>query len=291
MEVISEQVTEDIPVEPEMETETVEDIDDMSDEEFNETLAELTGTETDAEPSQEASEDSVDDNVQDVDLDGSYRAQMDDTDGTFDKPMYLKINGEVMEVSNINDIKNLAELGAGANKAFQKIAADTKTIDFMKDNGLSIDDLHNFIKDKGLEPQTRPEADVSGGDVTRLITQIEESPINDDFLAGIEMLPIEATNEIGANPDLLADLANEFESGYAQQIMPYVKKEMAIKNMSFVDAYKSVGLRKMQHERKVAKVDVGAVASQPRAKQNVSSKVDVDNMSTADFQKYIDKMR
>ena len=278
-------------VEPEMETETVEDIDDMSDEEFNETLAELTGTETDAEPSQEASEDSVDDNVQDVDLDGSYRAQMDDTDGTFDKPMYLKINGEVMEVSNINDIKNLAELGAGANKAFQKIAADTKTIDFMKDNGLSIDDLHNFIKDKGLEPQTRPEADVSGGDVTRLITQIEESPINDDFLAGIEMLPIEATNEIGANPDLLADLANEFESGYAQQIMPYVKKEMAIKNMSFVDAYKSVGLRKLQHERKVAKVDVGAVASQPRAKQNVSSKVDVDNMSTADFQKYIDKMR
>ncbi len=277
-------------VEPEMETEIV-DVDDMSDDEFQEALGELSGVEVEAEPVEEAPDESTDDNAQDVDLDSLYVAQMADSDGSLDKPMYLKINGEVVEVSNVNDIKNLAELGSGANKAFQNIAKDTKTIDFLSDNNISMDDLNKLVQGKGQEPMVRPEASAEQSQVDDLVHQIETSTIGDDFLAGVQMLPVEVAQELGRDPDLLADLANEYQGGFAQKVIPHVKQEMAVKQLSFIDAYMSVGKRLMAHEGKVSKVNVGAVASQPKSKQNVSSKVDVDSMSTAEFDKYISKMR
>ena len=61
-----------------------------------------------------------------VDLDELYKAQMNDTDATLDKPLLIKINGKVTEINNINDMKDLMERGLGATKSFQQIAKHKK---------------------------------------------------------------------------------------------------------------------------------------------------------------------
>jgi len=289
-EQVTETATVDEQEQKQVDTNVDVDIDDMSKDEFNDALAQLSKSEP-SESSQEASNDETNDNGQEVDLNVLYRTQMDDSDSVLDKPIYIKINGEVMEVNNVADIKNLAELGGGAKKAFQRISEDTKTIDYLQDNNISRDDLDALIRSRGVEPMVQEQASVEVQQVDQLIQQIETSPIGAEFLEGIQMLPSDVTQLIGSNPDLLADLANEYSQGYAQQVMPHVRQEMAIKQMSFVEAYKSVGLRMMSHEDKVSKVNVGAVASQPKSKQTVATRVDIDNMSASDFEKYIAKMR
>jgi hypothetical protein len=290
---------EEVATEPVMEeaTDTLEestvdvDIDELPIDEFNKTLSDMLEGGVDTELDEEAIDEPSDDNGQDKDLEGLYRSQIDDTDSSFDKPVYLKINGEVMEVSNINDLRNLAEQGAGAQRAFQQIAKDVKTIDFLRDNDISMEDLNAVIANRGVTPKYREEIPPATMQVNKLIEEIEHAPYRDEFISSVEQLPAEVTKEIGSNPALLHDLAKEFSEGYAQKIMPHIKKEMAIKGLPFIEAYKSVGLRLLDYEERKAGVDKDKVSSQPKPKQSVPTRVDVDKMSTEEFNRYIAKLR
>jgi len=266
-------------VEPQVETE--QEIDDMSEQEFedfyNGSDAESTPAETEPEKNDE------------IDLDSLYKAQMDDTDGKLAKPMLIKVDGKVMEVSNINDVKNMMEKASGAKAAFQKIAGDVKTIDFLKDNNISQDDLDNLLSGRGQAPRVKTQEDVNSDRTANIIQNIESSAFADNFLADVSALPQDVALSIGSNPELLNELAFEYQEGYAQKVMPHVHREMTVKGISFEDAYQSVGKRLMAKEENTdtSKKVLGAMPNNRGNRSNGSMTAkDMDNMSDADFDAY-----
>ncbi len=284
---IESEVTE--PVE-ELEV-TNDDVSDMDDEKFAEhyeKVGEADNGDTD-DGSDDDDLDGDDDSKAEPDLDGEYVKQMETADAKLSEPILIKVDGSVMKIDSINDLKNMAEKAAGAAKAFQAIAADTKTIGFLKDNNISQDDLLNIINSKGVQPIIKDAPSESQVEIDSLITSIEQSDYADAFVGSIESLPQDAIDDIGNDPAILKVLSNEFTNGYGQQIMPHVKQEMIVKGVNFVTAYENVGRRLIEQKKNVdTNKDVLNTISKTKgngSKASVTSD-SVMGMSGDDFDKY-----
>ncbi len=269
-------------VEPQNDVETERNtVDELSDEEFNDMY---NGSESDSVSDEAAPEVDVVD-----DLDSLYKMQMDNVDGKLAEPILIKVDGKVMSVDSIADVKNMMEKSSGANKAFQKIAGDVKTIDFLKDNNISQEDLDSLLSGRGQAPIVKSQADVNNDRTASIIESIESSAFADDFLSGVSALPQDVARSIGSNPELLNELAFEYQEGYAQKVMPHVHREMTVKGLSFEDAYQSVGKRLMAKEE-TADASKKVLGAMPNNNSNRSSgsmtAEDIDNMDDAAFDAY-----
>jgi len=269
---------EDMISEPEIETvdeATAESVDNMSESELDELF----------ETPSESDENSQPEEPETVDVESLYTAQMEDPDLKLDKPIYIKVNGKVIEVDSVNDLKNMAELGTGAQQKFKTISAHKDTLQFMEDNGISREDLDALVVARGQEPVT---VDTAAREVEEVATQILQSPIADDFKAGVAALPAEVKTQIGSDANLMSGLAIDFQSGLAQTILPHVHKEMVTKGMDFVEAYVSVGKR-LEASKSTTEKQKTMLKAKPSASAKVDNHtVDVWEMDDAEFDKYFE---
>jgi len=261
-----------------VESEVVEpqtDVQEMSDQEFDEYMDKDTA---------ESSEGTLEE-PESVDLDGLYKAQMDNSDSVLDKPMLIKINGKVTEINNVNDMKDLMERGLGATKSFQQIAEHKKTIQFLEDNNLSMEDLNQLVTANGNEPITQDETAVQ---VETVAQTILDSDYASDFKSTADMLPDDIREQMGKNPGLLKDFYGDVQSGLAQQIMPKVEQLMAIKGMDFFQAYGVAG-QALNNNNTDMEQKKQTLRSQPKPNSQSldSNNTDIWSMSDSEFDKYM----
>lgn len=186
---------------------------------------------------EDAPEDVKADKDEPLDLESLYAAQMSNKDASLENPILIKMNGKVVEVDNINDLKDMAERSLGATKKYQEMAEDRKVIEFMKSNNISMEALNQLIVSRGevpVETVSHTEKDIQ---VQQVVDKISSSAYADDFRNGVSFLPDNVKSELANSPELLDGLYGDFESGLAQKVMPLVEKSMSIRNMNFVDAY------------------------------------------------------
>ncbi len=265
-------VTETETVEPIAGTEeVVTSVDDMDDAEFAEHFDDVADTDNIDEPEGE-----VDDKV-DITLDDKYSLQMDDTEAKRDKSVFIKVDGEVMEITSINDLKNMAERGSSVTKKFQKLADDRRV-------------LEEQIASLGAEPAVSNDADAEIDDIS---TQILNSDYADDFKASFQYFPPEIQQQISTDPELLKAVRVDIESGLAQKILPSIKRDMAVNGTDFMTSYVNASNKidaQKQHKQEVVQNKKQVLKAEPKQNKYVSSSVDVDSMSDKDFDAYFDNL-
>ncbi len=262
-------------------------IEDTTEEATAETVDNMTESELDELFSKPAEEEPEKTQIEEPNIDELYTAQMSDADAKLDKPILLKVNGQVIEVDNINDLKNMAEMGTGAQQKFKDIAGFKETQQFMEANGISKEDLQALIASKGQQEVT---VDTDATAVDQIATQILNSSYADDFKGSMSQMPEHVKTEISSNPQLLQGLGIDFESGLAQTIMPHISREMATKNLDFVKAYVSVGKRLADTQETTEKQKT-MLKAKPTVTQGVpSSNKDVWDMDKGEFDKYFDSI-
>jgi len=221
--------------------EVVTNIDDMGDDEFNEHFESVGSDESDTETADDEKE-ATDTNTPDDDLNAKYSTQLNDADAKLDKPVLIKVDGEVMELTTINELRDMAERGTAVTKKFQKLAQDRKA-------------LEEQIKQLGVEPDVDVQDDdadtKSADELDRVANVILASDYADDFKSSVSDLPKDAVDFIGSKPEILHGLSEDFKSGLAQKIMPQVKREMVVKDVDFITAYVGIGKRLQQSDENV----------------------------------------
>ena len=264
-------VTEVETTEPIVEVEeTVTSVDDLSDEQFEEHFDKIGNEDVKSETDESEPSEKVE--LTDEDL---YKTQITDTDAKLDKTVILKHDGEIYKIDNLNELRNLAEKGFNATKKFTKLAEDRKALEAQ-------------LQALGQEPNIEA-VDESSDAVNDVAEQILESNYADTFKSDISTLPSEAREFIAGDAKVLQGLAMVYESGLAQKIVPRVKREMAIKNLSFIDAYMSVG-KTIQSRQEDVQQKKQILSAEPKQTSYASSAVDVDKMSDKDFDAYFENL-
>ena len=247
-------------------------VDDMSDEAFSEMFDNKGDTE-DGHDTDDSNDTADSESNGDVSLDDLYATQIGDADAKLDKPVLIKVDGEVIKLDTINDLRDMAERGTSVTKKFQKLADDRRALEAQ-------------LAELGQEPNVVSD-DVN--EVDSVATEILQSSYADVFTADVSSLPNEAKKVLSTNPQMLKGLAMDYESGFAQKVIPQVKREMAVKGISFIDAYVSVGNRvSSQQENVQAKQKV--LKAEPTRTKYSNAKVDVNSLSDSDFEKYFADM-
>lgn len=271
----NEIVNDDVETVEAVETNTV---DDMTEDEFNKHFEEVGTDDKSEKPGDEVVEN----------LDDAYKTQITDTEAKLDKPILLKVNGEVVSVDNINDLKNMAEQSVGVTKKFQQISEHKNTIEFMKSNDINMEDLSALVQQRGQEVVTPPNADEV--EIEEVANSILESSYVQDFQNAMNVIPDDVKTQIQQNPQMLKAIAVDFESGLAQQIVPQLNRVMSTKGMSFQDAYVHIG-QKIQNKNEEVQTKRKILKSEPKqTTQTVNNSVDVWDMDSKQFDKYFNNL-
>ncbi len=232
-----------------------------------------------------------------IHLDDLYSAQIASEDSKLEKPILIKVNGAVIEVDNINDLKNMAEKSVGSTQKFQAIAQHKKTLQFMEDNNISEQDLNQLITDRGLQPV---QSDNEGGSqnmeqVETIANEILNSDYAEAFQDGLKIVPEDIRETMSSNPQLLSDLAGDYQSGLAQKIMPTVNKYMNVNGLSFFEAYAKAGqeLSEPTDVQDANNKRVQTLRAEPKSNTRSAPRnqsVKVSDLSDDDFDKYFEAM-
>ena len=275
---MDETITTEVEVaEPEMDANDTVDshnqIDDMSEEEFSEHFENM-GTDTADKKVDETSDEPVD-------LDARYSEQIGDKESKLDKPILLKHNGTVMEVANLDELRNLAERGFNATQKFQKLSEDRKALEAQ-------------LQELGQEPNVEP-VDESADEIESVATEILNSDYADTFQTDMQGVPQEVRDLLSGDAQLLRELSIDYKNGLGAQIMPKISRTMAVGDLSFRDAYIKIGneILANQNRQTQAKPKAEMLKAQPKTNGRVSTelgKAAIDSMSDAEFNRYFADM-
>ena len=236
----------------------VEDVNDMSDAAFEEAL----------ESNGNLDEPVVEEEVVELSLSDRYVAQRDTVDGKLDTPILLKHNGEVIEIDNILELKNLAERGFNPTKKLEQLA-DTKA------------KLEAQYAEQGIDK------DVSDVDV--VADSILNSGYANAFTDVVGVMPESVKKLVSGDANMLKSLAMDVESGLVDaKTMGAVDRAMSMRNMDFMQAYVAVISEREEVSSKQSKRVEDSrktLQSQPKNTQVSTGITNVDDMSDAQFEK------
>ncbi len=254
---------------------TENEIDDLSEEEFAKHYEEM-GT----EPSEETQDEEVKpEDDEPIDLAVTYKNNLG-TEAKLDNPVLIKVDGELMEIDSLDEIRNMMERGVGVTKRFQKLSEDRKA-------------LEEQIKELGQVPNV-PEDDPKADEIESISNDILQSEYAKVFTTQIRTLPDDVKQSLATNPEMLKGLAIDYASGLGENIMPQVHRFMSLNGMSFEDAYMKAGKAYQSNTQTQDKPKVEMLKAEPKkTNSRVSNELGskgIDNMSTAEFDKYFAEM-
>ncbi len=233
---------------------------DMDDDTFNDAL-ESTGN---------VDEPVVEEEVVELSLGDRYDAQRDVVDGKLDQPILLKHNGEVIEIDNILELKNLAERGFNPTKKLEQLA-DTKAR------------LEAQYAEQGI--------DKSVSDVDVVADSILNSGYAGDFTDVVGVMPESVKSMVSGDANMLKSLAIDVESGLVDAAtMSAIDRTMSMRNMDFKQAYMTViNERDAKPTEQDERVESSrkTLQSQPKNTQVSTSSKSAWDMSDAEFEKQL----
>ena len=294
------------------ETETVEDtatqeivdtdtsasrelIDNMSDDEFEDHLTKL-GDKSEDEP--KATDTESNSKAEGEDLEDKYKKQLEDG-FELNEPVYVKVSGHVMEITDSKDIQALINKGLDYTKKTQELARDKDTLKYLEDNGINdINTLQQVLSGQiQIDPtqlQQPQVTDPKDDHVNQVAEQILQSDKADEMKSIIGSLPSNVKDELSSNAQMLQGLFVDVQNGFAQKIMPLAQKYMSIDGLPFIDAYIKAG-NDQKRQNVVNDEKRKVIASEPRSKGKAQkrsyTREDVYNMDEAEFEKYLDKLK
>jgi hypothetical protein len=266
-EVVTDQIEEVETEVVDTPDEEVNRIDALSDEDFEKEFNEVETDESDTVKSDDEPKD----------LEAIYKSNLG-TDAKLDDPIVVKVDGTVYELDSLDEIRNLIERGTGVTRKYQKLAADRKA-------------LEEQLAALGQEPNVTSDNPVED-DVETIANDILASSYADAFTADVQQLDAQTKEVLASDPQMLKGLAIDYESGFAQKIMPNVHKYMKINGMSFEDAYFEAGksyqsdTEKKTNNAAKAKMLNAQPKTVSKASSNELGRKSIDAMSDAEFNAY-----
>jgi len=146
--------------------------------------------------------------------------------GSLDRPVVLKRKGKLYDISDLDQLRDLAERGLDATSKLQEVAELKKELLKAQNPDVSEQELQNINVETEVET---------------IAQSIVNSPIAEDFKSVITELPEEVVNTLRSDPQMLKGLKLDVESGLAQKVMPSVRRYMDIEGLDFRSAYLKAG--------------------------------------------------
>jgi hypothetical protein len=199
------------------------------------------------------------DSVDDVNWDSLYKEQLNASDAKLDKPILLKVKGKILEIDNLQDIRDLAERGTAATAKFQEMAEQRKFIQKLESAGISEEDIdllrrarmgdteatqQLLAKEAGAEPM--PDNVIEAEQVAQEILTSDHADAVKDTLS---LIPEGQREQYAYNPQFMRGLKADYDAGIAQKIMPTVEKYVMVKGMPFIEAYAKAGQEVFGNQR------------------------------------------
>ncbi len=164
--------------------------------------------------------------------------------GELDCPLVLKHKGTLYDIKNLDELRELAEKGLGAQVKFQEIAKDRTTLELMSDHDISSDDIAELVKMRRgeIQPDDLKEyLDTSTTQVNEIAQGMVDAEYFED-VKGITRLMSDNDREMfGKSPELMRMLKVDMEAGVGSKIRPRLLHLINVNNMSFIEAYKQAG--------------------------------------------------
>ena len=176
--------------------------------------------------------------------------------GELDKPIVIKYKGNLYDIKDKDQMRDLMERGMGATKKLQELAEMRKELEKQKNPEISEQELDN------LDVTTEVEA---------ISQKILESNYAEDFKGIVSKLPTDIVERMRKDPKMLEGLRIDTESGLAQKIMSKAQRYMDIDGIGFVEAYKRGGQELMSKQKDVSSRKTKLV-SEPRPSNNIEVK-------------------
>ena len=241
-----------------------------------------------AENNEESKEQDEAEQSSDVNLDELYKQQMADKDAKLDKPILVKYKGKVVDIDNVNELKDMAEKAIAATVKLQEAAELRKQFE-----GITPEDLELLRRFKSGDESVvaelatpRETVDTTADEVNQIATEILSAPYADQFKGFVGTLNPADKQILQTNPQILNGLKIDFENGLAQKIMPLAERKIAINGMDFLAAYTEAG-KEVMDKGDTRKKSVDQLTAAPKDTTSVKThpKEDVWSMDTPTFQK------
>lgn len=243
---------------------TEEEGEEESEGEQEEEIDDFTSIEEDESPSEEeeSEEEKSDEEPE------QYKAQLDQLFAPF------KANGKEMKVDNIDDARQLMQMGANYNKKMAGLKPNLKLLKMLDNNGLLDENklsylidldkknpaaITKLIKDAGIDPlevnteentEYTPETytvDDREVELDEVLEAISDSPSYADTINVISNKWDDASRQIlASNPAVIKVINDQVSNGIFEQITSVIEKERTfgrLTGLSDIEAYKQVGDR------------------------------------------------
>lgn len=270
---ITEAVDEAVEVD-----EATSEIEDGSDEESE--IVDEDEDESEAlaedESKDEASEE-VENQVEDIDSEEASDEDVETTEEIDYKAIYeevfapFKANGKQMQVDNVEDVRQLMQMGANYSKKMQALQPNLKILKMLENNGLldqskleflidldkkNPDAIKKLVGDSGIDPLDIDTTDVKYKPNTYGVSDreveldgiLEEIRDTESFNATIDVVGNkwdEKSKQIIVNePSIIKTINQHMESGIYQIVSEAVERERVLgrlNGLSDLEAYKQVG--------------------------------------------------
>jgi hypothetical protein len=230
----------------------------------------------------------------DESLDNLYRQQLEKTDMKLDNPILVKYKGKVIDISDANELRDLAERGIGATVKLQEAAELRKQFE-----GITPDDLELLRKYKGGDESVlnelatpRETVNETEAEIDAIATDILNSNYSTQFKGLVGTLAPKDRQLLQSDPRILGGLKIDFESGLAQKIMPMVERKMSVNGLDFLTAYTQAG-KEVMDKGDTRKKSVEQLTAAPNSTTSVKTqpKEDIWSMDSATFQKLFNKQQ
>jgi hypothetical protein len=228
-----------------------------------------------------------------VDLESLYREQISSEDIKLDKPILIKYKGKVVDVNDVNEIRDMMERAVAATYKLQEAAEIRKQYE-----GITPEDIEllkrfkqgdtSVVEELAVE---RPSVDTATNEVDQIASEILQSDYAEQFRESVAVLGPKDKELLSTNPQVLNGLKIDFEKGIAQKVMPVAERLMAVKGLPFLEAYAEAGkqvierggAQKVKQEQLSAAPKTGSV--------NTTPPTDVWSMDTETFKKLSGSIR
>jgi hypothetical protein len=234
----------------------------------------------------------ADDEVnKDVNLEDLYKQQLASQDAKLDKPILVKYKGKVVDIDDINELRDMAERSIAATVKLQEAAELRKQYE-----GITQEDIELLRRFKDgdtsvineLAVDRAPENQIS--EVDTIATEILSAPYAEQFKGFVDILNPADRKLLASNPRVLGGLKVDFENGTATKLMPLVERKMAINGMDFLTAYKEAGREVMEHgDTRKQSVEQLTATPAPTTSVKQQPKQDVWSMDSSTFKKLFNK--
>jgi len=284
-------VVDNVTVEPQAEvTESETVVDPWSEDIGKDELNSLLGNEQTAT---ESADDNSDDNGADnseqnnEDLDTIYKQQLE-SDAKLDKPIFIKYKGKVVDVNDVNEIRDMMERAVAATYKLQEAAEIRKQYE-----GITPEDVEllkrfkagdtSVVQDLAVE---RPQVDTASEQVNSIASEILSAPYAEQFKGFVNVLPPADRQKLSSDPRILAGLKIDFDKGTAQKLMPLVERFVSINGMDFISAYIKAG-KEVLSKDSARKDSMEQLTAAPKSTTSVNKQpaTDIWAMDSQTFQK------